>query len=116
MPKGLVEPGEDLEAAARREFAEEVGTLPSGPLQPLGRFVQSGSKTVVAFALAGEFDPTTLVSNRIAIEWPPRSGRTIDIPEIDRAGWFDLPTALRKVHKGQQPIVTALADLLGTEL
>jgi predicted NUDIX family NTP pyrophosphohydrolase len=112
IPKGEIDPGEDHEAAARREFAEEVGTVPPGPLLPLGSFRQSGGKTVVAFALEGEFDPAALVSNSIEIDWPPRSSRKMTIPEVDRAGWFPLADAALKVHLGQRPIVAALAAKL----
>jgi len=112
IPKGLAEAGEAHEAAARREFAEEVGAVPGGELVPLGSFRQSGGKTIVAFALAGDFDPAALRSNEIEIAWPPRSGRTLTIPEIDRAGWFDLETAARKLHLGQRPILTALRGRL----
>lgn len=85
IPKGVVDPDEDHEAAARREFAEEVGALPPGPLHPLGPFRQSGGKTVVAFALKGDFDPAAVKSNLIEIDWPPRSGRRLSMPEVDRA-------------------------------
>ncbi len=107
IPKGEAAEGEDLAAAARREFAEEVGALPAGDLAPLGEFRQPGGKRVVAFALEGDFDVTKLRSNVVEIEWPPHSGRRLAIPEIDRAAWFDLATAARKIHKGQRPILDA---------
>lgn len=112
IPKGGVNPGENLEAAARREFAEEVGAVPPGPLHPLGEFRQSAAKNVVVFALEGDFDPAALVSNTIEIDWPPRSGQRLVIPEVDRAAWFDLATAERKLHKGQVPLIAALRRLL----
>jgi predicted NUDIX family NTP pyrophosphohydrolase len=112
IPKGLIEDGEDPETAARREFAEETGLLPQGDLTPLGEFRQSGGKVVVAFALEGDFDPATLVSNTIPLEWPPRSGRTITIPEVDRAEWMSPERAGTRLHKGQQPIVAAFRLLL----
>ncbi len=96
IPKGLVDPGEDHEAAARREFAEEVGAVPAGELVPLGSFRQPGGKSVVAYALAGDFDPATLRSNTIEIDWPPRSGRKLTIPEVDRAAWFSPEIAAEK--------------------
>ena len=113
IPKGEADPGEDLEAAARREFAEEVGALPDGPLVPLGQFKQS-AKSVAAFALEGEFDPAALVSNTIEIDWPPRSGKKLRIPEIDRADWFSLDAARLKLHIGQRPIIDALQKLLAS--
>ena len=109
IPKGLVDPDEDQEAAARREFFEETGTAPTGTLVPLGQFRQHGGKVVIAFALAGEFDPATLRSNAFEMEWPPRSGRRETFPEVDRAGWFGIEAAKRKILKGQVPIIDALA-------
>ena len=111
IPKGVIEPGENWEAAARREFAEEVGPVPSGSLVPLGEF-RSGGKTVIAFALEGDFDPARLKSNLIEIDWPPRSGRTLTIPEVDRAAWVPLGDAARKLHVGQRPILAAFARRL----
>ena len=112
IPKGEADAGEDLEAAARREFAEEVGALPSGDLLPLGQFRQSGGKIVVAFALEGDFDPADLVSNSIELDWPPRSGRKLIVPEVDRAAWFGLQEAGLKLHLGQRPIMEMLEELL----
>lgn len=109
IPKGEIDPGEDHEAAARREFTEEVGTVPAGPLLPLGNFKQSGGKIVVVFALEGEFDPANLVSNTIEIDWPPRSGRRMTIPEVDRAEWFPLHEAATRLHLGQRPVLAALS-------
>ena len=108
IAKGIAETGENLEAAARREFAEEVGAVPPGDLIPLGSFKQSGGKTVVAFALEGDFDPSDLKSNEIQIDWPPRSGRKLVVPEVDRAAWVDLDRAALKLHVGQRPILAAL--------
>ena len=113
IPKGEADPGEDLQAAARREFAEEVGAVPQGDLVSLGQFKQS-AKLVAAFALEGEFDPAALVSNVIEIDWPPRSGKRLSIPEVDRAGWFGLDAARLKLHVGQRPIIDALVKLLPT--
>jgi predicted NUDIX family NTP pyrophosphohydrolase len=110
IPKGLVGAGEDLEAAARREFAEEVGTAPAGPLVPLAELRLSGSKRLVAFALQGDFDPSSLVSNSFELEWPPRSGLIRSFPEVDRARWFSLDEARTYLHLGQRPLVQALQD------
>jgi predicted NUDIX family NTP pyrophosphohydrolase len=108
IPKGLYEPGEDPEAAARREFAEEVGFVPIGELIPLGTFRQPSGKLVAAWALEGDFDPAVLKSNFFSIEWPPRSGRMQQFPEADRAGWFAPAEAHRKILKGQAPLLDAL--------
>ncbi len=108
IPKGLIDPDEDAAAAAKREFAEEVGTVPTGDLHPLGEFRQPGGKIVIAFALAGDFDPAMLSSNSFEMEWPPRSGRRITVPEVDRAEWFGLAAAREKLLQGQRPILDAL--------
>jgi predicted NUDIX family NTP pyrophosphohydrolase len=108
IPKGLVDDGEELEAAARREFAEETGMPLDAPLVPLGEFRQPGGKIVIAFAAEGDIDPASVRSNTITMEWPPKSGRTTEFPEVDRAAWFDPGAAARKIHKGQQPILEAL--------
>lgn len=113
IPKGLLAEGESPEAAARREFAEETGVAIDGALIALGEFRQPGGKIVTAFAVEGDIDPATINSNTFVVEWPPRSGRTAEFPEIDRAGWFDPDTAMRKVVKGQRPILDALLVRLG---
>ena len=113
IPKGLADEGEDLLAAARREFLEEIGTSVDGAFLDLGAHKQTGGKTVVAWACEGDFDPAALKSNTFAMEWPPRSGKTAQFPEIDRAAWFALDEALEKVTKGQKPIIEALAQGLG---
>lgn len=115
IPKGEYEPDEDAEQAARREFAEEVGSVPDGPLQSLGEVRQRGGKIVTAFALRGEFDVATLRSNTFALEWPPRSGRTATFPEVDRAAWFTLAEARTKILPSQQPLLDELARLCGGE-
>jgi len=108
IPKGLIEAGEEPGIAARREFAEELGYAPEGELTPLGSVKQAGGKTVVGFALEGDFDPVHLRSNTFTIEWPPRSGRQQAFPEVDRAGWFTLDAARQKLLKGQLPLLDAL--------
>ena len=112
IPKGLIDPGEDPEAAARREFAEEVGAVPPGPLQPLGEFRVSSGKLLRAYALEGDFDPATLVSNSFEMEWPPRSRQKQSFPEVDRAQWFSREDAHLKLHLGQRPLLDALARVL----
>ena len=105
IPKGEHPPSEDAGAAARREFAEELGSpAPEGELRDLGT-VRSGSKVIAAFALAGDLDADHVVSNTFELEWPPRSGRTQSFPEVDRAAWFDLDTARRKIVKSQRPFL-----------
>src|SRR5215212_4426354 len=111
IPKGEFQPGEDPENAARREFAEELGIEPTGPMRPIGQVRQRGGKTVVAYALEGTLDAATVRSNKVPIEWPPRTGRTIYVPEIDRAEWFALPLARQKILAGQQPFLDRLEQL-----
>jgi predicted NUDIX family NTP pyrophosphohydrolase len=105
IPKGLIEAGETAEQAARREFAEEIGTTPDGPLTPLGRIRQKGGKWVEAFALEGDLDADAIVSSLFTLEWPPRSGRFASHPEIDRAAWFALAEARAKILPSQLPIL-----------
>lgn len=112
IPKGEIDRGEEAEQAAIREFFEETGFALSGELIALGVFKQPSGKLVSAYALEGEVDPSRLFSNVCQIEWPPKSGRFIDIPEVDRAEWFAPPEALRKIVKGQRPIIEALASKL----
>ncbi len=108
IPKGEMDDGEDPEAAARREFAEELGVAASGPLRPLGQVRQRGGKIVLAYALEGKLDTGAVRSNEIPIEWPPRSGRMIQIPEIDRAEWFTVPLAREKILASQRPFLDRL--------
>jgi len=115
IPKGLGEPGEDLEACARREFEEELGTKPEGVLTPLGRIRQKGGKWVEAFALEGDLDAGAIVSNPFTLEWPPRSGRFETHPEIDRAAWFPLAEARAKILPSQGPILDLLEIVAGGE-
>jgi predicted NUDIX family NTP pyrophosphohydrolase len=111
IPKGEQGADEAPEAAARREFAEELGAAPpDGPARDLGEIRQKSGKRVRAFALEGDLDAGAVVSNRCEIEWPPRSGRTIEIPEIDRAGWFDLPAAREKLIPAQAELLDRLTE------
>src|SRR5205814_3451337 len=93
IPKGLVEPGEDPLAAARREFEEETGIRPAGPYLPLGSVRQKAGKVVHAWAWEGDADPEKVMSNTMSVEWPPGSGRRVAFPEVDRCAWFDPATA-----------------------
>jgi predicted NUDIX family NTP pyrophosphohydrolase len=111
IPKGELDNGEDPEEAARREFAEELGITATGRLRPLGQVRQRGGKIVLAYALEGTLDAGAVRSNEISIEWPPRSGRIIQIPEIDRAEWFPLTLAREKILLSQQPFLDRLEEL-----
>lgn len=112
IPKGMVEPGEDPEATALREFEEEVGTRLDGTPVFLRRVRQAGGKWVEAFAMEGDLDTEKIVSNNVAIEYPPRSGRFQSYPEVDRAAWFSLEEAKGKLLPSQLPILEALIALL----
>jgi predicted NUDIX family NTP pyrophosphohydrolase len=112
IPKGLADKGEDLLAAAKREFAEETGCMPEGEFRALGIFKQPSGKLVHAFAVEGDCDPSKLVSNAFEMEWPPKSGKRARFPEVDRAGWFSPAEALKKITKGQTPILRNLFDAL----
>ena len=109
IPKGLVDAGEDLLAAARREFTEETGWVTIAPLEPLGEIKQRGGKVVTAYAVQADFDPATLVSNTFQMEWPPGSGRMRPFPEIDRVQWFTLADAEAKILPGQAGFLDRLA-------
>lgn len=115
IPKGLAEPGEGLEACARREFEEELGVKPEGALTPLGRIRQKGGKWVEAFALEGDLDAAAIHSNSFTLEWPPKSGRFQSFPEIDRAAWFALPEAREKILPSQSGILDRLEIVAGPE-
>jgi predicted NUDIX family NTP pyrophosphohydrolase len=113
IPKGEYGRDEEAVMAARREFAEETGAIATGTLLELGTVRQPGGKCVTAWALEGDFDPATLSSNTFTMEWPPRSGRAAEFPEVDRAAWHDIETARRKLNRGQVPFLDALIGLLG---
>ena len=115
IPKGLIQPGEEPLAAACREFTEETGIAPTGPFLPLGSIKQKGGKTVEAWAFAGDADPDAVRCNTFQMEWPPRSGKYIDVPEIDRCGWFDPQTAKIKLIAAQAEFVDRLLAILAGE-
>jgi predicted NUDIX family NTP pyrophosphohydrolase len=113
IPKGEIEPGEELTAVARREFAEETGhDLPDGALVELGEIRQKSGKLVLGWAAAGDLDPSAAVSNTYDVEWPPRSGRIQSFPEIDRVEWFDLDEARRRLKAAQVPFLDRLQAAL----
>lgn len=108
IPKGEVADGEDPLSAARREFREETGLDPIGVPFPLGQVKQAGGKVVHAWALEGDFDPSALKSNTFSVEWPKGSGQLRDFPEVDRAEWFTLPEARRRLLSAQVPLLEVL--------
>lgn len=114
IPKGEVVPGEDELATARRELLEETGIEVEASFIPLTPVRQAGGKTVAAWAVKAEFDNAAVTcSSTFSIEWPPRSKRFREFPEIDRAEWFPVQEALKRILKGQQPLLHELLALLG---
>jgi len=113
IPKGEPSPGEDPWTTARREFAEELGVpVPAGEPIPLGDVRQSGGKVVTAWALEGDLDVSSVSSNLVEMAWPPRSGRTLMVPELDRAAWFAPDEARRLVVTAQAAFVDRLEEAL----
>ena len=116
IPKGEYQPDEDPQAAAIREFQEELGvTPPSTPVVDLGEVRQAGGKLVRAWAVCGDLDVESVVSNTFEMEWPPRSGRSETFPEVDRAEWCDPSTARRRLVPAQVAFLHALDRLLETD-
>lgn len=114
IPKGEYEPDEDPLVAARREFAEELGSAPpQGDYRNLGEIVQPSRKRLVVFAIEGDFDAAALQSNLFEMEWPPKSGHRQSFPEVDRAAWFGLDDARKKILPGQAGFIDRLIDDLG---
>jgi predicted NUDIX family NTP pyrophosphohydrolase len=113
LPKGELDPDEPPEQAARREFQEELGLpAPEGEYLELGEVKQSGGKVVTAWAVAADLDPAAVVPGTFELEWPPRSGRTQEFPEVDRVGWFPVAEAREKLVKGQLPFLDRLVALV----
>jgi predicted NUDIX family NTP pyrophosphohydrolase len=113
IPKGELEEGEEPLSAARREFREELGSEPpKGEPLELGTVKNKSGKLIYAWALEGDFDPTELKSNHFQLEWPPRSGKMREFPEIDRAMFFSLPDAQPKLHNAELPLLERLRALL----
>ncbi len=111
IPKGEYREGEDPLAAAQREFREETGFTAEGPFIALSP-LKIGGKTVCAWAFEGDCDPARITSNTFSLEWPPRSGRRTEFPEVDRAGWFTVDAARRKLSKGQSEFIDQLLQKL----
>lgn len=113
IPKGEFEAGEDPLQAAMREFTEEAGLdVPNGEPTLMPSIKQSGRKHIHVWCLRGELDASAVRSNSFELEWPPKSGKTVTYPEIDRAAWFRLDEAKIKLHKGQVIFVEQLPDAI----
>lgn len=114
IPKGEYETGEEPLGAAVREFQEETGFKASEPFIALGSVQQKSGKIVVAWAFEGDCEPADLVSNTCEIEWPPRSGKKLAIPEVDRGDWFSLDRARKVIRNEQTPLLDALTQQLAS--
>ncbi|MDX6456501.1 MAG: hypothetical protein QOE55_198 [Acidobacteriaceae bacterium] len=112
IPKGEYADGEAPLEAAKREFFEETGFAPEGKFLELGSIKQSGGKIVIAWAVEGNCNPDRLTSNRCQVEWPPRSGRLAEFPEVDRGDWFSIPAAREHILKSQEPLLNRLSTAL----
>ena len=115
IPKGEYDSDEDPLAAARREFEEELGIAPpDGPVQDLGEVRQKSGKVVHGWAVEGDLDVSSITSNTVTVQWPPRSGKTLEIPEVDRAEWFSPELAREKLNPAQVALVDRLSHILET--
>ena len=112
IPKGEVQPGEDRLAAAQREFEEELGFKPAGPFISLTPIRQKAGKMVHAWAVEGDWDPGELRSNRFALQWPPRSGKFQEFPEVDQAAFYSLDSARTRINPAQLALLEELASKL----
>jgi predicted NUDIX family NTP pyrophosphohydrolase len=114
IPKGEYTDAEDPLAAARREFLEETGFSVDGVYVALGSIRQTGGKVVSVWALEGDCDPSKLTSNLCQLQWPPRSGKTIEFPEVDRGAWFSLHEAHDRILASQAPMLLRLAEAVNS--
>lgn len=114
VPKGELDDDEEPLAAAKREFKEETGISADGQFIPLTPVVQKSGKIVITWALKKNIDPSVLISNTFNFEWPPKSGKFVNIPEVDKGGWFTITEAANKIIPGQFPIIKELYDLLNS--
>jgi predicted NUDIX family NTP pyrophosphohydrolase len=114
IPKGEIERGEHPANVALREFREELGTAVEKPLSHLGEVRQRGGKRVIGFAVEGDLDCDAICSNTFEMEWPPKSGRRQNFPEVDRARWFDIELAREKILASQTPFLDRLIELTRT--
>ena len=113
VPKGEGNGDESPLDTAKREFAEETGFTPTGNFIKLTPILQKGGKQVFCWAVEGDFDETTIISNTFPMEWPPKSGKTINIPEVDKGAWFNLEQASVRINERQVPLLEELRDILG---
>lgn len=113
IPKGEPNPGEDPLDAAKREFEEETSVKPEGTFQPLGSVKNKSGKIVMAWAFEGDCDPTQMHSNTFSMEWPPKSGKQQEFPEVDRAAFFKMVQARDKIHSAEWDLLARLQELLG---
>ena len=114
IPKGQFDQQESALDAAKREFEEEMGSPAGGAFVELGSIRQPSGKIVHVFTAESDFDVTKVKSNLFALEWPPRSGRTGEYPEVDRAEWFSIEEARKRILKGQEPFLDRLLAVLGS--
>lgn len=111
IPKGEIEPGEDELTAAIREFEEETGIRPHSPFHSLGQIRQKAGKIIHAWAFEGTCDPDNIRSNQFTMQWPPNSGQFVSFPEVDRASFFTIDDAQRKIHPAQAALLDRLVEL-----
>jgi predicted NUDIX family NTP pyrophosphohydrolase len=115
IPKGIIDAYEDPLAAARREFEEETGSRVSGDFTQLSSVKLKSGKVLLAWAVEGDCDPSRIRSNTFPMEWPPHSGRQQEFPEVDRAAWFTIGQAKKKINQGQAPLLEELMSILNSK-